>query len=144
PDTDDSDEVALWRLEVCLRMDGQAPSSVPLHGDPQLVRTAVERLGEAQRVYPRLRDLPGDPRSMDLLLPTEVVIDLVAHGAQALQAAGIRLLLPRAWAVSAPTMRLRVDSAVPAAESTVGLPGLVSYRWELALGDTVLTRDEMQ
>lgn len=144
PDADDTDEVALWRLEVCLRVDGRAPTSVPLHGDPQLVRAAVERLGEAQRAYPRLRDLPGDPRTMDLLLPTEVVVDLVAHGVHALQEAGIRLLLPRAWTVTAPTMRLRVNSAVPAAESTVGLPGLVSYRWELALGDTVLSRDEMQ
>ncbi|MFI6216587.1 DEAD/DEAH box helicase [Nocardia brasiliensis] len=138
------DSVALWRLEVCLRLDGEAPSPVLLHSDPNLLRVAGEQLGEAQRAYPRLRDLPSDPRSMDLLLPTEVVIDLVEHGAHALQAAGVRLLLPRAWNVSAPTMRLRVESAVPAAESTVGMPGLVSYRWELALGDTVLTKAEMQ
>ncbi|WP_405167014.1 DEAD/DEAH box helicase [Nocardia sp. NBC_01499] len=138
------ESVALWRLEVCLRVDGEAPNPVLLHSDPNLLRTAVEKLGEAQRAYPRLRDLPSDPRSLDLLLPTEVVVDLVEHGAHALQAAGVRLLLPRAWNVSAPTMRLRVESAVPAAESTVGMPGLVSYRWELALGDTLLTKAEMQ
>ncbi|MFF3224700.1 DEAD/DEAH box helicase [Nocardia suismassiliense] len=138
------ESVALWRLEVCLRIDGEAPNPVQLQGDPDLLRVAVEQLGEAQRAYPRLRDLPSDPRSMDLLLPTEVVVDLVEHGAHALQAAGVRLLLPRAWNVSAPTMRLRVESAVPAAESTVGMPGLVSYRWELALGDTVLTKAEME
>ncbi|WP_338772438.1 DEAD/DEAH box helicase [Nocardia vulneris] len=137
------ESVALWRLEVCLRLDGEAPSPVLLHSDPNLLRVVGEQLGAAQRAYPRLRDLPSDPRSMDLLLPTEVVIDLVEHGAHALQAAGVRLLLPRAWNVSAPTMRLRVESAVPAAESTVGMPGLVSYRWELALGDTVLTKAEM-
>ncbi|WP_330252494.1 DEAD/DEAH box helicase [Nocardia sp. NBC_00565] len=141
PDTDDV--VALWRLQVCLRAAGEAPNPVPLLGDPVLVRTAIEKLGEATRAYPRLRDLPSDPQSMDLLLPTEVVADLVEHGAHALQAAGVRLLLPRAWNISAPTMRLRVDSAVPAAESTVGMQGLVSYRWELALGDTVLTKAEM-
>ncbi|KIA63505.1 DEAD/DEAH box helicase [Nocardia vulneris] len=138
------ESVALWRLEVCLRLDGEAPSPVLLHSDPNLLRVVGEQLGAAQRAYPRLRDLPSDPRSMDLLLPTEVVIDLVEHGAHALQAAGVRLLLPRAWNVSAPTMRLRVESAVPAAESTVGMPGLVSYRWELALGDTVLTKAEME
>ncbi|MFI2478133.1 DEAD/DEAH box helicase [Nocardia xishanensis] len=137
------DSVALWRLEVCLRAEGEAPAPIPLHGDPSLVRTAVDKLGEAQRAYPRLRDLPTDPRTMDLLLPTEVVADLVAHGVHALQAAGIRLLLPRAWSISAPSMRLRVESAVPAAESTVGMRGLVRYRWELALGDTVLTEAEM-
>lgn len=143
-DTDADHVVALWRLQVCLRADGEAPNPVPLLGDPVLVRTAIEKLGEATRAYPRLRDLPNDPQSMDLLLPTEVVADLVAHGAHALQAAGVRLLLPRAWNVSAPTMRLRVESAVPAAESTVGMRGLVSYRWELALGDTVLTKAEME
>ncbi|WP_406271018.1 DEAD/DEAH box helicase [Nocardia sp. NBC_00881] len=137
------ESVALWRLEVCLRITGEAPKTVPLHGDPNLVRIAVEKLGEAQRAYPRLRDLPSDPHSMDLLLPTEVVVDLVAHGAHALQTAGVRLLLPRAWSIAEPTMRLRVDSSVPAAESTVGMRGLVSYRWELALGDTVLTAAEM-
>ncbi|MGY4101284.1 DEAD/DEAH box helicase [Nocardia sp. R16R-3T] len=142
-DTDVDDVVALWRLQVCLRADGEAPNPVPLLGDPVLVRTAIEKLGEATRAYPRLRDLPNDPQSMDLLLPTEVVADLVEHGAHALQAAGVRLLLPRAWNISAPSMRLRVDSAVPAAESTVGMRGLVSYRWELALGDTVLTKAEM-
>ncbi|MFE9582404.1 DEAD/DEAH box helicase [Nocardia sp. NPDC006044] len=138
------ESVALWRLEVCLRVDGEAPNPVLLHADPNLLRIAVEKLGEAQRAYPRLRDLPSDPRSMDLLLPTEVVVDLVEHGAHALQASGVRLLLPRAWNVSAPTMRLRVESAVPAAESTVGMPGLVAYRWELALGDTILTKAEME
>ncbi|MGK8520347.1 DEAD/DEAH box helicase [Nocardia asteroides] len=135
--------VALWRLEVCLRVTGEAPKTVALHDDPDLVRIAVDKLGAAQRAYPRLRDLPSDPRGMDLLLPTEVVLDLVAHGAHALHAAGVQLLLPRAWSVAEPSMRLRVDSAVPAAESAVGLRGLVSYRWELALGDMVLTSAEM-
>ncbi|WP_433757020.1 DEAD/DEAH box helicase [Nocardia sp. CA-135398] len=143
-DNDADDVVALWRLQVCLRADGEAPNPVPLLGDPVLVRTAIEKLGVATRAYPRLRDLPNDPQSMDLLLPTEVVADLVEHGAHALQAAGVRLLLPRAWNISAPTMRLRVESAVPAADSTVGMRGLVSYRWELALGDTVLTKAEME
>ncbi|MFE7743127.1 DEAD/DEAH box helicase [Nocardia sp. NPDC057455] len=138
------ESVALWRLEVCLRLTGEAPRTVPLHEDPNLVRIAVDKLGAAQRAYPRLRDLPSDPRSMDLLLPTEVVLDLVAHGANALHAAGVHLLLPRAWSVAEPSMRLRVDSAVPAAQSTVGLRGLVSYSWELALGDMVLTRAEME
>ncbi|WP_405179830.1 DEAD/DEAH box helicase [Nocardia sp. NBC_01377] len=139
----DDESVALWRLEVCLRLAGEAPAPIPLHGDPSLVRTTIEKLGEAQRAYPRLRDLPGDPQSMDLLLPTPVVADLVEHGAHALREAGVALLLPRAWNITAPSLRLRVDSAVPAAESTVGMRGLVSYRWELALGDTVLTAAEM-
>ncbi|WP_459549488.1 DEAD/DEAH box helicase [Nocardia sp. X0981] len=135
---------ALWRLEVCLRAEGTAPRPIPVPGVTDEVRRGVEWLGRAQRAYPRLRDLPGDPHSLDLLLPTEVVADLVAHGAQALSAAGIPLLLPRAWNITEPALRLRVSGAVAAAESTVGLDGLVSYRWELALGDIVLSPAEMQ
>ncbi|WP_455566115.1 DEAD/DEAH box helicase [Nocardia asteroides] len=135
--------VALWRLQVCLRPVDDAPKPVALDDDPVLVRTAAEKLGHARKAYPRLRDLPVDPRGLDLLLPTEVVADLVAHGAHALQEAGIRLLLPRAWNIVEPSMRLRVSSPA-AAESTVGLSGLLSYRWELALGDLVLTKTEME
>ncbi|WP_067860472.1 DEAD/DEAH box helicase [Nocardia shimofusensis] len=136
-------DITLWRLEVCLRTEDSAPVPVPINAEPSLLRTALEKLGEAQRVYPRLRDLPSDPYSLDLLLPTEVVADLVAHGATALREAGVRLLLPRAWNIAEPSMRLRVSSGAPAAESTVGMRGLLSFRWELAVGDKVLTRAEM-
>ncbi|MGS2808954.1 DEAD/DEAH box helicase [Nocardia sp. MW-W600-9] len=137
------ESVALWRLQVCLRPVDDAPKPVVLDDDPVLVRTAAEKLGHARKAYPRLRDLPTDPRGLDLLLPTAVVADLVAHGAHALQEAGIRLLLPRAWNIAEPSMRLRVSSPA-AAETTVGLSGLLSYRWELALGDLVLTEAEME
>ncbi|MGX1806596.1 DEAD/DEAH box helicase [Nocardia sp. NPDC055321] len=137
---DDGD--ALWRLEVCLRTEGEAPQPVLLPGDPQLVRIAGEKLAAAKLAYPRLRDLPGDNRSMDLFLPSEVVMDLVAHGAGALQAAGVRLLLPRAWRVAAPALRLKVQSPA-ATETAVGLKGLVSFRWELALGDQTLSAADM-
>ncbi|MFE3228262.1 DEAD/DEAH box helicase [Nocardia sp. NPDC059228] len=140
PDGEEPGE--LWRLEVCLREEGEAPQPVLLPGDPQLMRIAGEKLAAAKQAYPRLRDLPGDARSMDLFLPTEVVMDLVAHGANALRSAGVRLMLPRAWRVAAPAMKLRVQSPA-ATETAVGLKGLVSFRWELALGDTVLTPAEM-
>ncbi|GAB2567071.1 DEAD/DEAH box helicase [Nocardia heshunensis] len=140
PDGEDPGE--LWRLEVCLRTEGDAPQPVLLPGDPQLVRIAGEKLTAAKQAYPRLRDLPGDTRSMDLFLPTEVVMDLVAHGASVLRSTGVRLMLPRAWRVAAPTMKLQVQSAA-ATETAVGLKGLVSFRWELALGDTVLSPAEM-
>src|SRR5690606_34203971 len=137
------DDMVLWRLEVCLRVEDAAPTPVPIDAEPRLLRTALEKLGEAQRAYPRLRELPSDPRSLDLLLPTAVVADVVAHGASALRAAGVRLLRPRAWDIAEPSMRLRVASAPAAAESAVGMRGLLSFRWELAVGDKVLTPAEM-
>lgn len=144
PDDDPQQDLAdaLWRLEVCLRLEGEAPQPVPIIGDPALVRLAGERVAAAIQAYPMLRELPRDPRGMDFLLPTPVVQDLVAHGAHELRSAGVHLLLPRAWRIVAPSMRLQVQSPA-ATETEVGLSGLVAYRWELALGDMVLTPDEM-
>jgi hypothetical protein len=144
PDSEPED--VLWRLEVCLREEGQAPKPVlPGAVDKTLLRTAVNKLADARSAYPRLRDVPTDPDTLDLLLPTAVVIDLVRHGASALAHAGISLLLPRAWRIEKATMRLQVSSpgATPANSSVVGLNELVSYRWELALGEQMLTQAEM-
>jgi SNF2 family DNA or RNA helicase len=70
----------------------------------------------------------------------------VLHGARALEHAGIPLLLPRAWAAASPSLRVKVSSPpVPAAaeDRAVGMNEIVGYDWELALGDMVLTPDEL-
>ncbi len=148
PDDDGDDEESLWTLQVCLRADGEAPVPIPLGRkvDAVLLSTAVRKLGEAVAAYPRLRDLPSRDDSLDLLLPTSVVIDLVEHGATALQATGTTVLLPRAWTRLDPSMRLRVESPAvtkAAADRAVGMDELVSYDWQLQLGDMVLTEAEM-
>ncbi|MGB6073073.1 MAG: DEAD/DEAH box helicase [Rhodococcus sp. (in: high G+C Gram-positive bacteria)] len=156
PDDDDdavdgsSEEAAesYWTLQVCLRADGEAPRPVPMSRkvDATLLSIAVRKLGEAVAAYPRLRDLPSQEGTLDLLLPTSVVIDLVEHGATALQATGTTVLLPRAWTRLDPSMRLRVDSPAvtkAAADRAVGMDELVSYDWQLQLGDMVLTEAEM-
>lgn len=143
----DLGEETLWRLQVCLRPEGEAPAPIPLHRtDSRRLQIGIRKLTEAVAAYPRLRDVPTDPDSLDLMLPTAVVTDLVSHGAVVLREKGVSLLLPRAWSVAAPSLRLRVSSpATPAtAENrSVGLDQLVEYSWELALGDTVLTAAEM-
>ncbi|AYJ50681.1 DEAD/DEAH box helicase [Rhodococcus sp. P1Y] len=151
PDDDEDtpgEEETLWRLQVCLRADGEAPVPVPLGRkiDATLLATAVRKLGEAVAAYPLLRELPSEENSLDLLLPTSVVIDLVEHGVAALQSSGTTVLLPRAWTRMDPSMRLRVDSPAvtkAAADRAVGMDELVSYDWQLQLGDMVLTEAEM-
>ncbi|MBM4536159.1 ATP-dependent helicase [Rhodococcus hoagii] len=146
-DESDLADDALWRLQVCLRAEGEAPAPVRLHRtESRLLEIAVRKLAAAVTAYPRLRDLPTDPDSLDLLLPTAVVTDLVLHGARALEHAGIPLLLPRAWAAASPSLRVKVSSPpVPAAaeDRAVGMNEIVGYDWELALGDMVLTPDEL-
>ncbi|WP_422626194.1 DEAD/DEAH box helicase [Rhodococcus sp. (in: high G+C Gram-positive bacteria)] len=148
PDEGDDPAGALWRLEVCLRSEGQAPVPVPVGGtDAELLQIGIRKLGTALKAYPRLQDVPRDPDSLDLLLPTPVVIDLVEHGARVLQDADVSLLLPRAWSTVEPSLRLRVESAaapVAAEESAVGMNAIVSYEWQLAVGDMLLSAGEME
>lgn len=146
-DNSDPDDDALWRLHVCLRPEGEAPERVRLHrADPKRIQLGSRKLEDAIKAYPRFRDVPRDEDSLDLLLPTPVVMDLVGHGAIVLRERGITLLLPRAWNVVSPSLRVRVTSAaspIVAENRTVGMDQLLEYDWELALGDKVLTAEEM-
>ncbi len=141
------DDSVLWRLQVCLRPVGEAPAPVPVrYTDPDSMRVALRGLGVAMEAYPRLRAVPSDPDSLDLLLPTAVVTDLVAHGARELAAAGVTLLLPREWVVAGPSLRVTVTSPpvlLDTDERAVGLGQLLSYDFELAVGDHVLTAAEL-
>ncbi|NLG56080.1 MAG: DEAD/DEAH box helicase [Rhodococcus sp.] len=146
PDPSANLDEILWRLEVCLRADGDAPQPVSLRGnDAGRLQLGVRKLADAVAAYPRLRDVPSDSESLDLLLPTPVVTDLVAHGAHALGERGISVLLPRAWSVVSPSLKLRVSPATSATADNraVGKDQLVDFHWELALGDITLTPDEL-
>lgn len=138
----------LWRLQVCVRPEGGAPAPLSLiEADRESVRRCLDGLGAAMKSYPLLRELPRDPDSLDMLMPDAAVSDLVRHGARALSEAGITVLLPRAWRVAEPTVRIHVASPdLPAApgESRVGLDQLVEFDMEFALGDTVLQPGEIE
>lgn len=148
-ETDDGVGVdSVWRLEVCLRPEGQPPFPLPVEDtEPSLLQIGIRKLGAALNAYPRLQDVPRDPDSLDLLLPTPVVVDLVEFGARALETAGVSLLLPRAWSTVEPSLRLQVTSPVApvdADDSVVGMSAIVSYEWQLAVGDMLLTPTEME
>ncbi|MGB7363359.1 MAG: SNF2-related protein [Rhodococcus sp. (in: high G+C Gram-positive bacteria)] len=142
-----------WPLEVLLRAEGEAPTPVVVHSgagaptvrDAAMFRVAVDKLGEAMAAYEPLRGLETDPGSLDMLLPTSAVTDFVLHGVEQLRAASVGVLLPRAWSKVDSSLRLRVDSPPsPTAENrAVGLDEIVAYDWQLAIGDVVLTPEEM-
>ncbi|MGL4306560.1 MAG: DEAD/DEAH box helicase [Mycobacteriaceae bacterium] len=154
PESDLNDErevklgdVCLWRLQVCLRSEGEAAQPIPVSlSDAPALQVAVKKLAEAAQAYPRLRDVPSDVRSLDLLLPAAVVIDLVRHGAQAIADVGITVLLPRSWVALRPALRVHAatpDTPIAANITPVGLNEIVDYRWELALGEIILDPGEL-
>ncbi len=141
------DAVPIWRLQVCLRADGEAPTPVVLHRtDRESIHRALTELTRAMDAYPLLKELPRDLDSLDLLLPSPAVTDLVRHGAHALTESGITMLLPRAWRVMTPSLRVHVSTpevSVRSSDSEVGMAQLLDFDVRLALGDQLLWPDEV-
>ena len=136
-----------WILETCLRTEDSAPVPVrSLPRSPETAGLALTALGRAMTAWPRLRRITPDVREHVVALSTADTVELVTRGAQQLRAAGIEVLLPRAWTRLDPSVALKVSSPSAAAAVTsgsVGMDQLVDYEWRLALGDVVLTPKEL-
>ena len=136
-----------WILETCLRTEDSAPVPVrSLPRSPETAGIALTALGRAMTAWPRLRRITPDVREHVVALSTADTVDLVTRGAQQLRAAGIEVLLPRAWIRVDPSVALKVSSPAAAAAVTsgaVGMDQLVDYEWQLALGEVVLTPTEL-
>ncbi|MEO6880129.1 MAG: SNF2 helicase-associated domain-containing protein, partial [Mycobacteriaceae bacterium] len=136
-----------WILETCLRTEDSAPVPVrTLPRSPETAGLALTALGRAMTAWPRLRSITPDVREHVVALRTADAVDLVTRGAARLAEAGITVLLPRAWTRLDPTMSLQLSTPPASAAVTsgsVGMDSLVDYRWQLALGDVVLTAAEL-
>ena len=143
-----AEERVLWRLEVLVRTgsDSLRPhSELP---DPAAVADAVrDVVARAVRSWPPLgRAVPatGGP---DLLLPTELVVDLVDEGVELLRGRGVEVLLPRAWTRVRTAVRVVVEE--PGTESVdsgrrLGLDQLSDVNWEMIVDDEPLDATEVQ
>jgi len=136
-----------WLLEACLRTADTAPVPVrSLPRSPETAAVALDALSRAMTAWPRLRAITPDVREHVVALRTADAVELLTRGAQQLRAAGITVLLPRAWTRADPSLALRVSTPPAAAAVTsgaVGMAQLVDYQWELSLGDVVLSAAEL-
>ncbi|MFC3848623.1 DEAD/DEAH box helicase [Corynebacterium hansenii] len=150
---DDPDEGLWWPLRMHYRIGVGAPERL----DPSMCRGSVltqlrPQLEVAQQAFPPFREAISDGAGLDLLLNPRQVVDLVAHGVDALRDAGIAVMLPRSWVSARPSLRLEVDprekepvgSVRGATESRVGFDQIVDYKWRLTLGDEVLSDDDVR
>ena len=152
-----------WRLELLLQAADDPSLLIPAakvwqaRGSLTVAAARVEHpqerlladLGRAVRLYPELE------RALDQRRP--VALDLDAAGAHAflleaaplLAQAGFGVLTPAWWWSRSSRLGLKL-SAEPAEDpggsgpARVGVEGLVDYRWQLALGDDVLTPQELR
>jgi superfamily II DNA or RNA helicase len=133
------------------------PSLVVDAGDLFTMPTAVlTRFGEAaerdlllglrrgQRVWPPLGALLAERVPTALALDDDLVADLLLDGTEALKEAGIEVL----WPAELLSDRLRLRAvATPSpgsvTEAGLGLPSLLDFRWQVAIGDSALSEDEL-
>ncbi|HEX3782430.1 MAG TPA: DEAD/DEAH box helicase [Pseudonocardiaceae bacterium] len=127
----------VWRSsDHVLRRWVDAPQEVLLTG-----------LGKASRLFPRLETALRGAAPTELTLDVEGAYEFLTSAAD-LDAAGFGVLLPSAWRRPGElSLKLNVTSAgtsgVVARNDGAGMKMLVDYRWDLALGETQLTKDEL-
>jgi hypothetical protein len=116
--------------------------------DPEA--TLVRGLAAAARLFHPIDRALSEVRPSGLDLPAADVADLLAEGADALAAGGIAVEVPpelRAANDRRLRLRVRIGRATPMAPrvegaAPLGLTGLTDLRYEVALGDDVLTPEE--
>ncbi|MBM7366883.1 DEAD/DEAH box helicase [Gordonia hydrophobica] len=150
---DDPDEPPLspaqvrWRLEVCRQTPtGELAPAVPHRLDPHELDAVTTELARATVAFGELSRAEADPHSLDFLLTTGVVDELLGGGVADLQAAGITVLLPSSIAAVTPTLSIRSEQ-VPGGGSRpgfVGLDEISDFEWRLALGDVAGGHDLTQ
>ena len=147
-----TEDVPLWHLHALFStptITAREVSSTAL--PPEVTEQLAHQLLLAKAAFPALHAAQQVPGSMDFVLTPDEVVELVRTGAQQLANQGITVLLPRSWSEQQPKLILDMapDQEVYGAvrggtEGKVGFDQLVSYKWQLALGNTTLTDAEME
>ena len=114
----------------------------------------LQELGRASRLYPRIEDALEDGAPTGLDLKTTEAYQFLRDIKPLLQEAGFEVLVPDWWGQAGSRLgaRLLIDSepmgpdgaAGGKQRSGIGLHSLVTYSWQIALGDTPLTLEAFQ
>lgn len=105
-------------------------------------------LARASRLFPAIEDSLKTARPQGLKLVTEQAYEFLRQSAPLLEQSGFGVLVPPWW--NKPAARLRVKLKVkPKLDAIIGsglmgLDSIVSYDWNVAVGDTTLTAAEFE
>ncbi|WP_255583928.1 DEAD/DEAH box helicase [Dietzia sp. ANT_WB102] len=139
---------SLWRLEVLVRTGTDSLRPFTELPDSSAVGDAVrDVVDRAVRSWSPLGRAVTFAESPDLLLPTELVVQLVDEGVESLRGRGIEVLLPRAWTRVRTAVRLAVRE--PGTENIdsgrrLGLDQLADVDWEMVVDDIPIDAAEAQ
>jgi SNF2 family DNA or RNA helicase len=106
-------------------------------------------LGYAARLFPPLTPSLNTSQPMMTTMSTELAYSFLRETAPVFEQAGFGLLPPPWWNQASARLGVRLrlrpidnEGKVNLVSGKLGLNKLVEYQWELALGDTTLTREE--
>lgn len=152
-----------WMVRVQLRLGVDSPRPVRFHQLDPATRKHVEKHYEkVSSIAPVLADEAGrshartavepvamsESSDLDVSLTTEQMVAFITNDVTRLRDAGFTVLLPKAWSVYEPKLRLDLrepgDAPLGATKSLIGLEQLVEYDWKMSLGDLELSDAEMR
>ncbi|WP_253702163.1 MULTISPECIES: DEAD/DEAH box helicase [unclassified Dietzia] len=138
----------LWRLETLVRTGTDSLRPFTELPDTSAVGDAVrDVVDRAVRSWPPLGRATHTAGSPDLMMPTDLVVQLVDEGVEALRGRGVEILLPRAWTRVRTAVRVAVTE--PGTENVdsgrrLGLDQLADVNWEMVVDDVPLDPAEAQ
>lgn len=160
----DSAEGQVWALEILLQATDDPSLFVPAADvwktgrrlavfgrrldDPQ--ERLLADLGRATRLHPPLDRMLNQAHPAGLDLDVTGAYAFLREGAPVLAEAGFGIQLPSWWQAGRPRIATRLrattrpSAGASAADTHLGLEAIVDYRWELAIGDTAVTADEIR
>jgi SNF2 family DNA or RNA helicase len=107
----------------------------------------LAELGRASRLWPELDDALRTAAPAGLTMDTQQADKFLRGPAALLAQAGFGVLLPSVWRAGNIGLKLTATSSgtpgTGGGTSAAGSASLVDYRWEIAVGDQVLTRAEL-
>src|SRR5207302_5330515 len=150
------DQPGAWRVEL-LAQDRDEPSLVVPLSDvwegraqfgPSVVESTLASLGRLARLAPELAGLLEGSAPTELAVDDRTIVTVLRDRAEALDDAGIGVLLPSWWSRPARLgLRARASGSAPASGAVVagdgGMDAIVSFSWEAALGQRRLTQADL-
>jgi len=138
------------RLDEYWHLDSKVKKALLKSFGGHLEEQLLRHLGHAARIYPKLWEGMATDRPVGVTLSIEAAFAFLKEHAWVLEDAGFKIIVP-AWWTPEGRRRARVRVAVSQSKAapTVGkgyfsLDSVVQYRYELAIGDQVLSPQEWE
>jgi SNF2 family DNA or RNA helicase len=165
-ESEDGHQGGPWRLEFLLQSTSDPSLLIPAGevwrggpilssidvGDESPSQRLLGDLGHASRLLPELEDGLQLAHPEVLEFDAEGAYRFLSQGALLLEQAGFGVLLPPWWRTDASRLGLKLRVRTPSDDDfgdagppgLLGVEGLVDYRYQVALGDDVLTAKQLR